>query len=100
MHASYGAHKIVLGRGMVKVGHGIEQVHAYLMMLEFDSAVRCNITHCLEVMWISSNNLFTLSRALTLIASARSSLISPLSILERMSSMMTGLDLPFTNTLY
>jgi hypothetical protein len=100
MHASYGAHKIVLGQGMVKVGHGIEQVHAYLMLLEFDSAVRCNITHCLEMMWISSNNLFIFSRALTLIASALSSLIFPLSILERMSSMITSLDLPFTNTLY
>lgn len=41
--------KLVLGQGMVKVGHGTEQVHAYLM-LEFDSAVCCDITHCLGVM--------------------------------------------------
>jgi hypothetical protein len=76
-----------------------EQVHAYLRMLEFDSAIRRNITHCLKVMRISLNHLFTLSRARTLIASALSSLMSPLSILERMFSMMTGRDLPFTNTL-
>jgi hypothetical protein len=51
MHASNGAHKIVLGQGMVKVGEGTEQVHAYLLLLlEFDSAVGCDITHCLEVM--------------------------------------------------
>jgi hypothetical protein len=37
------------GSGHGKEGHGTEQVHAYLW-LEFDCAVRSDITHCLNAM--------------------------------------------------
>jgi hypothetical protein len=77
-------------------GTGKRVVH--LWCLKFNNTVCCNITHCLicSSAWIIS---YAAGGDLTLIAAALSCLMSLLAILSRMSSMITGFNLPFTNTL-